>query len=128
MINLTQQILFASGALLAFLSVAAGAFGAHFLKQRLSTDQLTVFETAARYQMYHALAILIVCLCFQFFLSKWFLGAGWFFLTGTIIFSGSLYLIVFTGCKTWGIITPIGGVLFLIGWLCMFAAFVHSNG
>ncbi len=121
-ISQVQQFFFASGALLAFLSVAAGSFGAHFLKQRLTLDQLIIFETATRYQMYHALALLIVCLSLQFFSSNWLIGAGWLFLIGTIIFSGSLFLLIFTGEKGWGMATPIGGVLFLLGWLSAFLA------
>lgn len=117
MTHWTQQIFFASGALLAFLSVAAGSFGAHLLKQRLLPDQLGIFETAVRYQMYHALALILVALSFQFISSNWVLGAGWLFLLGTILFSGSLYLILFTGIKAWGMVTPIGGTLFLLGWL-----------
>lgn len=122
MISVTQQILFASGALLAFLSVAAGSFGAHLLKLRLSADQLVIFETAVRYQMFHAIALMIVGLGLQFFSSNWLIGSGWLFLLGTVIFSGSLYILIFTGQRAWGMLTPIGGVLFLLGWLFLVIA------
>lgn len=120
MINSSQQIFVASGAFLGFLSVAAGAFGAHLLKHKLSLDDLNIFETAARYQMYHALALVLVGIALHFVQSKWLLGAGWLFLVGILIFSGSLYTLVFSGVRQWGMITPIGGFSFLAGWLCLF--------
>ncbi len=108
-----MKILLSLGALLGFIAVAAGAFGAHALKSRLSQDMLSVFEVGVRYQMYHALAILLAALLTAS-------TAGWFFLGGTVLFSGSLYLLALTGIKTFGMITPIGGVILLIGWGILF--------
>ena len=108
-----------AGSLSAFLAVAAGAFGAHNLRSRLSPEMLGVFETGARYQMYHALALLAVAWA----LSRWpvpaLRTAGWLFLAGTVLFSGSLYVLGLTGSKWLGAITPVGGVLFLGGWLLL---------
>ncbi len=105
-----------------FLAVAAGAFGAHGLKTRLSTAMLTVFETGARYHMYHALALLAAgWLAAQ--APSWMANAaGWCFLAGIIIFSGSLYALTLTGARWLGAITPIGGTAFLAGWVRLAAA------
>jgi uncharacterized membrane protein YgdD (TMEM256/DUF423 family) len=103
------------GALFAGLAVAAGAFGAHALRNRLEPRDLEIFETAARYQMYHALALLMAA----WLLDKNIAQAGlaaWGFSIGTVIFSGSLYLMVFTGMRWLGAITPLGGVAMLVGW------------
>jgi uncharacterized membrane protein YgdD (TMEM256/DUF423 family) len=107
------------GALLGGLAVAAGAFGAHGLKDRLDARALELFETAARYQMYHALALLAVGLWLQSAPIPRLAGqvAGWGFLVGTLVFSGSLYLLALSGQRWLGAITPIGGVAFLVGWL-----------
>ena len=113
------------GSVLGFLGVAFGAFGAHALKGRLSTDMLTVFETGVRYQMYHALAVLIVAAALGRLGPVPLLGAaGWIFTAGVVVFSGSLYVLALTGVGTFGAITPIGGLLFLAGWglLAWFAA------
>ena len=108
------------GAILGFLSVAFGAFGAHALRSRLSPEMLAVFETAVRYQMYHALAIMIVAAGMGRLGPLPLLSAaGWTFFAGTVLFSGSLYLLAVTGTRALGAITPIGGLLFLIGWLCL---------
>lgn len=102
-----------------FLAVAAGAFGAHALRHRLPADLLAVFETAARYQMYHALALLAVAWAtFQWPASSAGL-AGWLFSAGIVIFSGSLYLLALTGTRWLGAITPVGGLAFLLGWIVL---------
>lgn len=88
------------------LAVAAGAFGAHALKSRLSPEMLAVWETAVRYQVYHALALLVVRSP----------ASAWSFVAGTVLFSGSLYALALTGIRPLGAITPIGGLLFLFGW------------
>lgn len=114
-----DRIFFALGSLSAGIAVAAGAFGAHALRARLSAADLAIFETAARYQMYHALALLAVAWAYQRWpggLAQW---AGWSFIVGTLIFAGSLYLMVFTGQRWLGAVTPLGGVAFLVGWACL---------
>lgn len=105
------------GAVSAGIAVAAGAFGAHALRARVDARALEVFETAARYQMYHALALLFVAwLAERAPDSAAVRLSGWAFLAGTVLFSGSLYLLTLTG-QTWlGAITPLGGVAFLVGW------------
>lgn len=103
------------GAILAFLAVGLGAFGAHALSATLPTERLATFETAARYQMYHALALLILGA-----LPTRAQRAAWFLFLGTIIFSGSLYLLVLTNLSWFGAIAPIGGVLMLAGWATLF--------
>lgn len=109
----------ALGGFSGFLAVAAGAFGAHGLRGRLSPDLLTVFETGARYQMYHALALLLVAWALTQWPHRALRAAGWLFVGGTICFSGSLYLLALTGARAWGAVTPIGGVLLLAGWLAL---------
>lgn len=104
------------GAINAFLSVAAGAFGAHALKSRLPLDLQTIFETGARYHMYHALGLLAVGLLALHRPSGLLNGAGWALFVGIVIFSGSLYALALSGVRGLGAITPIGGVSFLVGW------------
>ena len=115
------------GALSGAISVAAGAFGAHALRDKVEPRLLEVFETAARYQMYHALALLAVGLI----ASRWPSGvlntAGWLFVAGTVVFSGSLYAMTFTGVRALGAITPIGGVCFIAGWVCLAVAASRAN-
>ena len=108
------------GALSGFVAVAAGAFGAHALKQRLSADFLAIFETGARYQMYHALALVLAgVLAANRSESKALGAAGWLFVTGTVLFSGSLYALSLSGIRSLGAITPLGGVAFLCGWIAL---------
>lgn len=106
-------------ALSAFVSVAAGAFGAHSLSGVLSPDRLDVFETAARYQMYHALALLVVGWLADRTPSRALHVAGWLFVAGTLLFSGSLYLLTLSGVRWLGAVTPLGGLGFLGGWLAL---------
>ncbi len=116
------------GSVLGFLGVTFGAFGAHALKSRLSPEMLGVFETGVRYQMYHAFAILIVAaLLGQRSGARVLSTAGWLFAAGVLLFSGSLYALALTGTGILGIITPIGGLLFLGGWACL-AAFAARPG
>lgn len=114
-----ERTFVAIGALCGLLGVAAGAFGAHSLRERLSPDLLAVFETGARYQMYHALALLAVAWAATRWSSAWLTASGWLFVAGIVIFSGSLYLLSLTGVRWLGAITPIGGVAFLAGWACL---------
>lgn len=120
----SQHYLIFSLALLGFIGVAVGAFGAHILKQRLSPDMLAIFEVGVRYQMYHVLAmgLAVWISTLSPAMNQWGISAGYLFLIGIIIFSGSLYLLALTGVKTWGAITPIGGLLFLLGWLALIIA------
>ncbi|HEX7879746.1 MAG TPA: DUF423 domain-containing protein [Candidatus Eisenbacteria bacterium] len=110
------------GALSGFTAVALGAFGAHALKSRLTPDMLAIFETGVRYQMYHALALLAVGIL----ANKPGTAAGrsgLAFALGTLVFSGSLYLLALTGQRWLGAITPIGGLLYLAGWLNLVMVF-----
>jgi uncharacterized membrane protein YgdD (TMEM256/DUF423 family) len=112
----SDRVFFALGSLLAGTAVAAGAFGAHGLRGRVDADLLEVFSTAARYQMFHALALLAVAWA----VTRWpdadlELG-GWMLVAGTAIFSGSLYLMTFTGARWLGAVTPLGGLLLIGGW------------
>ncbi len=108
------------GALLLLLGVAAGAFGAHGLRDRLSPEMLAIFETGARYQLVHGLGLILV--------GSRVSGApgtahdsaqsrgAWLLVAGTIVFSGSLYVLALSGVRAWGAVTPVGGVCFLAGW------------
>lgn len=108
-------------AILGGFSVAAGAFGAHALKEKLSEQAISIFETAARYQMYHALALLLVALLLSRAetAQSTLIAAGVSFIAGVVFFSGSLYALSFTGIKWLGAIAPLGGVGFLVGWGCL---------
>jgi len=107
------------GALFAATSVAAGAFGAHALKSILDPSLLAVFETAARYQMYHALGLFVVAWLYRETAHPLAIKAGWLLCTGIVLFSGSLYLVALAGIKWMGALTPLGGVSFIGGWTCM---------
>jgi uncharacterized membrane protein YgdD (TMEM256/DUF423 family) len=110
------------GALAGFTGVALGAFGAHALRARLSPDMLGVFETGVRYQMYHALAVIAIGLIMARNGGGLIVTAGWLFTAGIVLFSGSLYLLAFTGVTVLGVITPVGGLAFLLGWACLAVA------
>ena len=110
------------GALLALLGVAAGAFGAHALRDRLEPAQLQVFETAVRYQLVHALALLFVGARVPAAPRAGATLAGTLFIAGVVLFSGSLYTLVFTGVRAWGAVTPFGGLCFMAGWLALAVA------
>ncbi len=99
-----------------FLAVAAGAFGAHGLQGRLDAPALQVFETAARYHMYHALAMAVAALAGRAGRDRAAVAACACFLAGIVLFSGSLYLLPLTGQRWLGMITPVGGMAFLAGW------------
>ncbi len=116
------------GALLAFLAVGAGAFGDHALRGRLTPDLLDVFETAARYQMYHALALLAVAWVGDRWPGAASQAAGWLFVAGIVLFCGSLYLLSLTGVRWLGAVTPLGGLAFLAGWLALAWAIWQGKG
>lgn len=108
------------GSLSAFLGVGLGAFGAHGLKTRVPPEMLTVWETAVLYHLVHALGLLLIgILCHLMPEVALVRNAGWALLAGTLLFSGSLYVLVLTGVKPLGMITPLGGIAFLAGWLLL---------
>ena len=111
-----DRFFFLSGAVAAFIAVALGAFGAHSLKTKLSADMLNIFEIGVRYQMYHALGLIAVAWATTRWPDANLNAAGWAFIVGIIVFSGSLYLLSATDIRWLGAITPIGGLAFLIGW------------
>ena len=114
------------GIVFAFLGVALGAFGAHGLEGRVPPRDLEIFETAVRYQMYHALALILM----GWVVSRWpgdaAVVAGWAFVVGVLVFSGSLYLLVLTGARWLGAITPLGGLALLLGWAALAWAVVRG--
>ncbi|HYC31523.1 MAG TPA: DUF423 domain-containing protein, partial [Gemmatimonadales bacterium] len=114
-----ERLFFSLGAISAFLAVGAGAFGAHALRARLDPAMLAVFETGARYQMYHALGLLAVAWAVTRWPGPWAGRAGWLFVAGTVLFSGPLYALALSGVRWLGAITPLGGVAFLVGWICL---------
>jgi uncharacterized membrane protein YgdD (TMEM256/DUF423 family) len=108
------------GSVNAFLAVAFGAFGAHQLKNMLSADMLSVYQTGVQYQMYHALALIAVALVSSKVPNSSTLSwSGWLFFAGIVLFSGSLYALSLSGIKNLGAITPLGGLAFLIGWVML---------
>lgn len=114
-----DRLFFALGCVSGFLAVGLGAFGAHALKSRLSPDLLATFEVGVRYQMYHAFALLAVGWAATRWPGSAVNASGWLFVAGTVVFSGSLYILSLTGVRWLGAITPIGGAAFLAGWLCL---------
>jgi uncharacterized membrane protein YgdD (TMEM256/DUF423 family) len=107
------------GAMLGALGVAAGAFGAHGLKGWLTPEMLAVFETGVRYHLIHALGLLAVAWASTRWASAVIRTAGWLFVAGILLFSGSLYAMCLTGVRGLGAITPIGGVAFILGWILL---------
>jgi uncharacterized membrane protein YgdD (TMEM256/DUF423 family) len=116
-----------AGSAFGFLAVALGAFGAHRLQDRLSPVDLDTFEIAVRYQMYHGLALLLVAILVgRSGDSGPLVWAGWSFIAGILVFSGSLYLLVLTGVRGLGAVTPFGGVALLAGWVFLAAHFLRA--
>lgn len=114
------------GCILGLLSVALGAFGAHGLQDKVEPRMIEVWETAARYQMYHALALFAAAWVLQQTQHTGATVAGWSFIAGTLIFSGSLYVMVLSGVKWLGAITPIGGTVMIVGWVALLVAAVKG--
>ncbi len=112
----SDRAFFSIGSALAGTAVAAGAFGAHALKGRVETELIEVFSTGARYQMFHALALLAVAWAVTRWPDAGLELGGWLLAAGTAIFTGSLYLMTFTGARWLGAITPVGGLLLIAGW------------
>lgn len=114
-----SRLFLIAGSILGALGVAAGAFGAHALDGLRPPARMDVFETAARYQMYHALALIGVAWIVSRTSSRLPVIAGYLFLAGTVIFSGSLYLLVLSDTSWWGAVTPVGGAAFIAGWVVL---------
>jgi uncharacterized membrane protein YgdD (TMEM256/DUF423 family) len=117
-----DRVFITIGALSGFLAVALGAFGAHSLRDRLTPDMLQVFQTGVTYQMYHALALIGVGILLGRFSvegSPWLTAGGWLFVGGSVLFSGSLYVLSLTNTAWLVAITPLGGIAFLLGWLAL---------
>jgi len=114
-----DRVFFVAGCVSAAIAVTLGAFGAHGLRHRVVPDMLMTFEIGVRYQMYHALALLAVGLA----VARWpvpsIAAAGWLFIAGTLIFSGTLYVLALSGARWLGAITPLGGAAFIAGWLAL---------
>jgi uncharacterized membrane protein YgdD (TMEM256/DUF423 family) len=114
------RIFLAIASMLGGISVVFGAFASHALKDRLSANSLSIWETGTKYQMYHALALMLVALLIaRYPNSNLLIVAGYAFIAGVFIFSGSLYALTLTGIKWLGAVTPIGGMALIIGWLCL---------
>jgi uncharacterized membrane protein YgdD (TMEM256/DUF423 family) len=111
-----MRIFFVLGSLFSFLAVALGAFAAHLLKDKLTAEMFNIYEVGVRYHFYHALALFVVAWAISRTPDANFAPAGWLFVLGIVLFSGSLYALSLTGIKPIGIITPFGGLCFLAGW------------
>ena len=122
-----DRLFFSIGGISAFIGVALGAFAAHGLKARLDPAMLATFETGVRYQMYHALGLLAVGWACTRWPGAWVNASGWLLIAGTLLFSGSLYVLALTGVRWLGAITPFGGAAFLAGWLCLAWAVLKSS-
>ena len=121
------RLFFCLGAGFAGLAVFTGAFGAHFLSKRISSEMLNVFEIGSRYQMYHALGLFVVAWSMCQWKAQLLKVAGWSFVLGILLFSSSLYVLSFTGIRWLGSITPFGGVCFIVGWICLLISAIHNN-
>jgi uncharacterized membrane protein YgdD (TMEM256/DUF423 family) len=119
---------FAIGSLLGAVGVALGAFGAHGLKSRVAPDLLVVWETGVKYHLVHVLALLATAWAAERWAGPWTTAAGWLFVIGITIFSGSLYVLVLSGQRWLGAITPIGGVAFIAGWVALAVAALRVRG
>ncbi len=118
-----ERFFFTTASLAGALAVMLGAFGAHALREQLSADLLNTFETGVRYHVYHALALFAVVLALsRGYDANWATLAGWLFVAGMILFSGSLYVLAITGVRWLGAITPFGGLAFIAGWLALAVA------
>ena len=119
-----DRIFFIIGSILGGLAVATGAFGAHGLQNMVTPDRLDTWEKAVRYQIYHALALLLLAWAITHWpdQTKLLATGGWLFLAGVVLFSGSLYLLVLSDTPWLGAITPLGGIAFVLGWVCLVVA------
>lgn len=123
----------AIASLLGALSVVLGAFGAHALKKIVPPETVVTFETGVRYQFYHTFALLIVAILFEKYPGNYLVWAGYSFITGTVLFSGSLYLLTLlkstasVGMEKIGIVTPFGGLFLVLGWILLFAGIMKKG-
>ena len=128
-----HKLFLSIGALLGGVAVALGAFGAHGLKRIVQPETVNTFQTGVQYQMYHALALIAVAIIFERFPNRLMIWAGASFCLGILLFSGSLYLLTILkatgkdGLEAVGIITPFGGLFFIVGWLLLFLGVVRTN-
>ena len=118
-----MKLFITAGAISGALAVLLGAFGAHLLKHMISPEMIEVYKTGIQYQFYHTFALLITGILMKFNPTQTLKWSGYLFIAGIIIFSGFLYLLAITGIKTLGMIVPIGGLMFVAGWICLL---VHS--
>jgi uncharacterized membrane protein YgdD (TMEM256/DUF423 family) len=114
-----DRLFFVLGSLGALFGVTAGAFGAHAMRARITPDMLAIFETAVRYQLVHSLALLAVTWAVVRWPGRSTVAAGWLFVVGIVLFSGSLYALALSGARYLGWITPFGGLAFIVGWSCL---------
>jgi len=122
-----DRTFFVIGAVFAFVGVAAGAFGAHVLGSRIPAERLVTFETGVRYQMYHAFGLMIVAWAATRWPGALMQAAGWLFVTGIVVFAGTLYALAFGAPRWFGAITPIGGLAFLTGWVVAILAVLRGQ-
>jgi uncharacterized membrane protein YgdD (TMEM256/DUF423 family) len=122
-----NQTILLAGAVLMALGVLLGAFGAHALKKILSAEMLAVYQTGVEYHFYHALGLLLIGIIGLHYPSKWIGLSGIFLTAGILLFSGSLYALSISGVKILGAITPIGGLSFVAGWVCLVVAVVKNT-
>ena len=121
------KIVLLTGVFFSMLSVVLGAFAAHGIKGKISTDMMAVFQTGVQYQFYHALALILIGLLMKQMPSPLLLWSAGLIAVGIVFFSGSLYMLALTGNKVFGPITPLGGLFFIIGWVLMFVSIVKSE-
>jgi len=121
------RVFFIIGSVAGMLGVICGAFGAHGLEDRLDAEMLAIWNTAATYQMYHAVALLGAAWACERFAGRAAVVAGWLLTAGIVVFSGSLYVLALTGVKWLGAITPLGGLAFIVGWAMLIVAAATGN-
>jgi uncharacterized membrane protein YgdD (TMEM256/DUF423 family) len=124
--NSTAKVFLSLGSIGGALAVMIGAFGAHGLKGKLSEEMLSIYKTGVEYHFYHTLALLVIGLVAMHFKSALLTASGWSMLVGIILFSGSLYALSISGIRVLGAITPIGGLLFIVGWVLLATAVIKS--